>query len=318
MILLNRILFESISPNNIIYFATLSVYPPLYVGDFRNYLTILGKLIWLSLYSKKIYIILMPVIKFDAVKKIWYEFEKQASEIQPEFEVDINKRLTDIFHIGDYYYYIFHCTSVEIEFTSDSVKEVLGVEKAEVFTIDYLLSIIHPEDLPYFYDFEKRVAKFFKDLSPEKIMKYKTSYDFRVRKADGTYIRIMHQNIVIQANNEGAIIRTIAVHTNISLLKNTNGSTLSFIGLDGEPSYHDVSKGLIVYPIVKDIFTKMEKKVLEQLIKGLTSKQIADILFISKLTVDGHRKNMLKKTKTKTTVELIIYAVQKNWVDENP
>ena len=259
----------------------------------------------------------MPVIKFDAVKKIWYEIGKQASEMQPEFEVDINKRLTDNFHIGEYYYYIFHFAGVEIEHKSDSVKEVLGVEKGEDFTIDYLLSIIHPEDLPYFYDFEKRIAKFFGEISSDKIMKYKTSYDFRVRKTDGTYIRIMQQNIVIQSNIEGAIIRSIVIHTNISHIKNTNGSTLSFIGLEGEPSYHDVCKGLIVYPIFKDIFTKMEKKVLEQLIKGYTSKQISDILYISKLTVDGHRKNMLKKTKTKTTVELIIYAVQENWIESD-
>ena len=255
----------------------------------------------------------MSIIRFDELKKKWREIGKKAINNDPTFEIEINKKLLDIFHLGNYYYYIFHCAGVEIEFASESVKNILGISDTTDFSVDYALSIIHPDDLPYFYDFETKITQFFSDLPPDKILKYKTSYDFRVRRKDGTYIRVLQQNVTIQTNEEGAIIRTLGVHTDISKLKKTNGSTLSFIGLEGEPSFHDVHSGIAIYELEKNKFSKMEQKVLEQLLKGYTSKKIGETLFISKLTVDGHRKNMLKKAKCTSTVDLVMKAAQMNW-----
>ncbi len=255
----------------------------------------------------------MSIIRFDELKKTWREIGKKATNNDPTFEIEINKKLLDIFHLGNYYYYIFNCTGVEIEFASESVKNILGITDTSDFTVDFALSIIHPEDLTYFYDFETKITQFFSDLPPDKILKYKTNYDFRIKRKDGTYIRILQQNVTIQTNEEGAVIRTLGVHTDISKLKKTNGSTLSFIGLEGEPSYLDVYTGIATYQIEKNIFSKMEQKVLDQLLKGYSSKKIAEILFISKLTVDGHRKNMLKKANCTSTVDLVLKAAKMNW-----
>jgi DNA-binding NarL/FixJ family response regulator len=56
----------------------------------------------------------------------------------------------------------------------------------------------------------------------------------------------------------------------------------------------------------KKAFSKRELEILENLISGKTSEEIAKELFISKYTVDKHRSNMLKKTGTKNTTELLI------------
>jgi Response regulator containing a CheY-like receiver domain and an HTH DNA-binding domain len=50
--------------------------------------------------------------------------------------------------------------------------------------------------------------------------------------------------------------------------------------------------------------SEREKDVVELLLKGHTSKEIADKLFISKATVDTHRRNILEKTGLKSTIEL--------------
>jgi len=50
--------------------------------------------------------------------------------------------------------------------------------------------------------------------------------------------------------------------------------------------------------------SEREKDVVEFLLKGHTSKEIADKLFISKATVDTHRRNILEKTGLKSTIEL--------------
>ncbi len=255
----------------------------------------------------------MSAIIFDNVKKTWHEIAKDGSgNTDFNFELEVYKKLLGIFHPGNYYYYVFNCTTTSVEFFSDGIKEVLGLTAEEEFTIEYLLSIIHPEDLSYFIDFEKQVTQFFNQIAVEKVLKYKVTYDYRVKHRDGRYIRLLQQVITIQSDEYGGVIRVLGIHTDISHLKKTNGSTLSFIGLEGEPSFNDFRVGLPSSR--KTILTKQEMQILKLLVQGKTSKEIAALLFISRLTVDGHRKNMLRKANCKSTVELITKSLNENWL----
>jgi DNA-binding NarL/FixJ family response regulator len=53
-----------------------------------------------------------------------------------------------------------------------------------------------------------------------------------------------------------------------------------------------------------------ETEVLQLISEGYTNLEIADLLFLSKRTVEGHRQNLIDKTKTKNTAALIKFAVQ--------
>lgn len=56
--------------------------------------------------------------------------------------------------------------------------------------------------------------------------------------------------------------------------------------------------------------TKREEEVLRLIAEGLTNNQIAEKLFISPLTVDSHRKNLLTKLKVNNTASLIRLAAE--------
>lgn len=56
---------------------------------------------------------------------------------------------------------------------------------------------------------------------------------------------------------------------------------------------------------IKERITKRELQVLELLSRGFSSIEIADTLFISRNTVDFHRRQLLKKTESKNIAELI-------------
>jgi DNA-binding NarL/FixJ family response regulator len=56
--------------------------------------------------------------------------------------------------------------------------------------------------------------------------------------------------------------------------------------------------------------TRREKEVLRLIAEGLTNPQIAERLFISPLTVDSHRKNLLTKLNVNNTAALIRLAVE--------
>lgn len=56
--------------------------------------------------------------------------------------------------------------------------------------------------------------------------------------------------------------------------------------------------------------SKRELQVLQGICRGLSNQEIADALFLSKRTVDKHRSNLLSKTNSKNTANLIMYAIK--------
>ena len=60
----------------------------------------------------------------------------------------------------------------------------------------------------------------------------------------------------------------------------------------------------------EDFLTAREKEVLELICKQFSTSEIADKLFISPRTVEGHRNNLLLKTQSKNTAGLVVYAIQ--------
>lgn len=254
----------------------------------------------------------MDKLVLNEAKKIWTEISQNKTPGNLTLEVELYKKLINIFQVGDYYYMIFNPPEMTIEYVSDNIVKVLGYSR-EDFSLEHLLSVIHPEDLPYFMDFEAAVTNFWKQLPPEKVMKYKSRYDYRLRKADGEYIRVLQQIITIQSDDDGAVLRTFVVHTDISLLKKDTRMVLSFIGLEGEPSYHDVEP-VSNFSSTKELLTRREKEILYHMSENLQSKEIAALLNISIATVSTHRKNIYKKTGAGSLLELVTMALQKGWL----
>lgn len=56
--------------------------------------------------------------------------------------------------------------------------------------------------------------------------------------------------------------------------------------------------------------TKREKQILQTIAKGSTSAEIAEQLFISVITVETHRRNLLQKFKAKNMIELVKIATE--------
>ena len=102
----------------------------------------------------------MKPIVIKEASKIWSRLSKDVKEVDLEFELDVNKRLLSFFQVGDYYYYIFNLKKTLLEFVSVDVTRVLGYETAE-FDVSLLMSKIHPDDQPYFLNFENKATEFF-------------------------------------------------------------------------------------------------------------------------------------------------------------
>lgn len=61
--------------------------------------------------------------------------------------------------------------------------------------------------------------------------------------------------------------------------------------------------------------SEREVEVLQLISEGFTNMEIADKLFLSKRTVEGHRQSLINKAKVKNSAELIKFAVQHRMVN---
>lgn len=61
--------------------------------------------------------------------------------------------------------------------------------------------------------------------------------------------------------------------------------------------------------------SEREKEVLQLICEELTTSEIAQKLFISPRTVDGHRNNLLQKLNCRNTAGLVIVAIQEDLVN---
>ena len=75
---------------------------------------------------------------------------------------------------------------------------------------------------------------------------------------------------------------------------------LNIVTTKDAPEGESLSKGL---------FTERELEVLQLISEGMTNHEMAEKLFLSKRTIEGHRQELLKKTGAKNTASLIRKAV---------
>ncbi len=61
--------------------------------------------------------------------------------------------------------------------------------------------------------------------------------------------------------------------------------------------------------------TIREQEVLVRICQGLSNPEIGEELHIAKRTVDKHRENILSKTQTNNTAELVVYAIKNKFFE---
>lgn len=246
-------------------------------------------------------------------KKIWGTAIKTEpmglKELQ--FQLDMHKRLLNIFQAGRHYYMVFNVYNAELEFISPEISNVLGYEPAEMNAM-FFMDSIHPDDKSYFLSFENRSTEFLTLLPLQKRGSYKYQHDYRIRTKNGNYIRLLHQILPIDYD-ETSYYRSLVLHTDITHIKPEGTPCFSIIGLDDEPSYYNL-QDTKMFTKSFDLFTRREREILKSIVEGKSSKQIAEELYLSMHTVNTHRKNILIKADCKTPVDLVIKSIHQGWV----
>ena len=253
-----------------------------------------------------------PEIFNQEFNKMYKWFSNESEPGLLKLELEVYKKLWNFFLIGDSYYFVINHNSLTFDLMSMEVEAVLGYASSEL-DFSFMTELIHPDDKPWFITYGYKTIEFFSALPIDKLMKYKLRYDVRYRKKNGEYARMLYQGIMIEHDENGRLLRSLAINTDITYLKQEGKPVLSFIGMDGEPSYIDVGADS-TFSESNDKLSRREKDILKLLIEGKPSKEIGSLLNISKHTVDTHRKNMLHRNNLSSTGELVGKAIRHGWI----
>ncbi|WP_345949543.1 MULTISPECIES: helix-turn-helix transcriptional regulator [unclassified Mucilaginibacter] len=140
--------------------------------------------------------------------------------------------------------------------------------------------------------------------------------NYRIRNRKGDYKQIRQQSTFIKSAQNGMPLATIGFLYDISAYTNSTKVVHTI-----EPIiYNRRDRGELLlnkvyFPYEQDgLLTVREIEVLKWICEGITSKQIADRLFISVNTINIHRRNILEKTNSNGLVDLIKYAISNGYL----
>lgn len=218
-------------------------------------------------------------------------------------QISFDDLTNSIISTGPFYFYIIDFFDMSLSHISPALYDMHGFDP-ENTSFNDILSAIHPEDLEFVIKAEDFLTHFFSEnIDRDKLMSYKASYCFRSRLHNGEYALFNHQALMLTMDDNGGYGKSLNIHTRLDHLTNFSTSKISLIGLYGEPSFMNISLTENKSGIIE--FSKREIDIIRLLSDGLNNTEIAKKLFISPLTVKKHRMNILAKSDSKNTVELI-------------
>lgn len=209
------------------------------------------------------------------------------------------------------YCYLLNVATQQFDYTDPGITTVLDINPVD-FNMQTLYSMIHPDDQEGMKWKERSACDFlFRKKSPAERTGCKISYAFRIKTGAGTEKKILHQAGLLSGERD-ACSHLICTHTDISHLDSERYDRISFLGKDGVSAIYarETNPSGLLQKIQTPDISVREREILQQLALGLSSKQVAGQLNISLHTVDTHRRNLLRKTGTKNTLELSVWCAK--------
>lgn len=231
-------------------------------------------------------------------------------DLHPD-KVFISTFLTQVYSPGPIFQCILDYRTNTYLLVSDSISTILGEDPLD-FTPDDLFNRIHPRDRNHFRRSKESGQLFLMNrICRDEVQFYKIAFQYRLKNSS-EYKLFLHQEMAIEWNREGAILRSFKIVSDINHICSSNNRNVSLIGLAGKPSYYGIGSRAYKEESDSDLpeFTRREKEVLRYLAEGFSTEKIAKHLSISEGTVRTHRRNIMAKAKNKNTIQIVAMALQ--------
>jgi DNA-binding CsgD family transcriptional regulator len=195
-----------------------------------------------------------------------------------------------------------------VDFSQNKISYRQGFDKLlgyadQDISIDFMYQNIHDDDREMVSKIRIATASYSLN-NPNTDLDYKLSLTYRVKKKDNSYINVLSQSLIYDADKSGRFISIFNRLTDISFMNNPMPVNWYFEGteLDRKAFKREI------YKEYQNFFTKRESEVIVKLSEGCTNKLIAEKLNISMHTVATHRKRIFKKSKCHNVGDLLFFC----------
>lgn len=133
-----------------------------------------------------------------------------------------------------------------------------------------------------------------------------------------------HTKVVALSNQaeRSIIFKFLQNGGNGYILKNADADEIVngiYTALNDQVALSKEVQNIMINTNVKSVdiprLTKREKQILQAIANGETSNQIAESLFVSVITVETHRRNLMQKFQAKNMIEAVKRAISYNLID---
>ncbi|HNK68875.1 MAG TPA: LuxR C-terminal-related transcriptional regulator [Flavobacteriales bacterium] len=212
----------------------------------------------------------------------------------------------------DHFIYVYDFSEARIRYCR-GFPEVLGYKNEEV-DLDMLFALVHPDDAPIIWRINRCVVEAISQLDrPLDPFDICLTVDYRIRKSNGHYIKVLRNTAIFDTDEgTGKVTSTFSLCRDISTFKSSNSIGWQVKGARADQldtsALDDLTPRMLYRP------TTREMEVVRELALGKSTKLIALELKLSEHTVTTHRKNLLKRTGMKNTVELVHHVKEAGWL----
>jgi DNA-binding CsgD family transcriptional regulator len=204
----------------------------------------------------------------------------------------------------DHYNQLFYIADVillDIKYISIGVERMFGMEQNEV-SAGFFLTTTHKDDLKRHQLARTKLFSVAQDIYIQKTGTCIISANFRGRKPGTTdFADYLYQCFIFYSKIPYESTFLILVITDISGFEKIHKGFHYYIGNDPKvfrfPDEELLSAG--------SIFSHTEFSIIELIDQGLSTKEIAEKLFRSPLTINTHRSNIIKKAGKSSITEVI-------------
>ncbi|MCZ8156865.1 MAG: LuxR C-terminal-related transcriptional regulator [Leptospira sp.] len=240
-----------------------------------------------------------------------------SSTIEAKKNVNIEKFLTGFYSFDIFCYAIIDVTDLKILKFGGATQQLTGYDPDYFEGKSYykFLKLHSVKDLLKSLVGGSKYFNYLYSQKKEKRPFIKSNRTIDLYKKNGDKIHVMVQNIPILFNSKMEVILFLIICTDISSLNPKADFTHYIIDTSDPLEVKKINLSSQKEQEIESITPSMaEKKVLIHLSEGLSSKQIADKLFLSEHTIKNHRKNMLKKYNCSSSSALIRKALLNGWI----
>jgi DNA-binding CsgD family transcriptional regulator len=233
------------------------------------------------------------LLSFDPIKRIQTSQNFASLDKASVKESDFEKLSV----LPNQFLYKINCELAEIEETKGNFKTLFG--RPMLKSIDDVYEMVKPTQVERFIEETKTNFKFVKKAPirayPQRNM-FSALFEMRVKN---TYQLFLRQTFCLRSDKNGIFTHTGGIYT---ALPNFPKPITNSYRIHGADALYYQNEHLSHFD---QLLSNRELEVLKYISEGYKNVQIADSLFISRNTVETHRKNMLRKLEAKSTPHLV-------------